>query len=33
MTDKNEGKNLISRSGTSIELTAQGWDAMKKEDE
>ncbi len=32
MTDKNDGKYMISRSGTSIELKAQGWDAMKKEE-
>jgi thiamine-monophosphate kinase len=28
MTDKNSGCNMISRSGTSITLTAQGWDAF-----
>ncbi len=33
MTDIAEGEKLISRSGTSIELKAQGWDAMPKEDE
>ncbi len=32
MTEINEGENLISRSGTSIELKAQGWDAMKEND-
>ncbi len=32
MTEINEGENLISRSGTSIKLKAQGWDAMKKGD-
>lgn len=31
MTDKNDGKYMISRSGTAIELKAQGWDAMKSE--
>ncbi|MBU1011649.1 MAG: thiamine-phosphate kinase [Bacteroidetes bacterium] len=30
MTELNEGEYLISRSGTAIELKAQGWDAMKK---
>jgi len=29
MTDLNEGEYLISRSGTAVELKAQGWDAMK----
>mgnify|MGYP005838594633 CR=1 FL=1 len=33
MTDISEGENLISRSGTSIELKAQGWDAMKKSED
>lgn len=28
MTDKNSGCNMISRSGTSITITAQGWDAF-----
>jgi thiamine-monophosphate kinase len=30
MTDKNSGCNMISRSGSSITLTAQGWDAFLK---
>ncbi len=30
MTNKASGENLISRSGTSIQLKAQGWDAMNK---
>ena len=30
VTDKNEGVNLISRSGTSVPITAQGWDAFLK---
>ncbi len=30
MTDKSEGENLITRSGTSIQLKAQGWEAFKK---
>ncbi len=33
MTDISEGENLISRSGTSIQLKAQGWDAMKNIDD
>jgi thiamine-monophosphate kinase len=32
MTDKSEGKYLISRSGTTIELKAQGWDGFKTEE-
>lgn len=28
MTDKNAGCNMVSRSGASITLTAQGWDAF-----
>jgi thiamine-monophosphate kinase len=32
MIDKNDGKYMISRSGTAIELKAQGWDAMPKEE-
>ena len=32
ITDKSEGKFMISRSGTAIELTAQGWDAMREEE-
>lgn len=32
ITDKAEGEYMISRSGTAIELTAQGWDAMRKVD-
>lgn len=28
ITDKNSGCNMITRSGTSITLTAQGWDAF-----
>lgn len=30
MTNKGDGENLISRSGSSIPLKAQGWDAMNK---
>ncbi len=30
MTDISEGEHLISRSGTAIQLKAQGWDGMKK---
>jgi len=30
LTEKNEGVNLISRSGTSVPITAQGWDAFLK---
>ncbi len=30
MTDKNEGVNLISRSGTVVPIEAQGWDAFFK---
>jgi thiamine-monophosphate kinase len=30
MTDKSEGENLFTRSGTSIQLKAQGWEAFKK---
>ncbi len=30
MTDKNEGVNLISRSGTLVPIEAQGWDAFFK---
>lgn len=33
ITDKNDGEYMISRSGTAIELTAQGWDAMKNSEE
>ena len=33
MTGINEGENLITRSGASIEIKAQGWDAMKKHGE
>lgn len=29
MTDKNEGTHLISRSGSKIELTAQGWNSFQ----
>ena len=32
MTDPSEGKFMISRSGTAIQLTAQGWDAMREEE-
>lgn len=32
ITDKNSGYNLISRSGQSAPLTAQGWDAFLKKD-
>ena len=28
MTDKNEGMNLVARSGQKLPLTAQGWDAF-----
>ncbi len=30
ITDKNAGCNMISRSGSSVALTAQGWDAFLK---
>ena len=30
ITDKTEGINLISRSGTQVPITAQGWDAFLK---
>jgi len=30
ITDKSEGINLISRSGTQVTITAQGWDAFLK---
>ena len=30
MTDKASGVNMITRSGSSVELTAQGWDAFLK---
>ncbi|MGZ3862582.1 MAG: thiamine-phosphate kinase [Bacteroidia bacterium] len=30
MTDKASGMNMITRSGTSVQLTAQGWDAFLK---
>ncbi len=30
ITEENSGVNLISKSGTSVPITAQGWDAMKK---
>ena len=34
MTDSAPGVNLISRSGTQVEITAQGWDAfLRKERE
>lgn len=33
ITDKSEGVNLISRSGTQVPITAQGWDAFLKEKE
>jgi thiamine-monophosphate kinase len=32
MTDISEGENLISRSGSAVELKAQGWDAMPKDE-
>lgn len=32
MTEKNEGINLISRSGTQVPITAQGWDAFLKKE-
>ncbi|MEZ5195298.1 MAG: thiamine-phosphate kinase [Bacteroidales bacterium] len=32
MTEKNEGINLMSRSGTQVPVTAQGWDAFLKKD-
>jgi thiamine-monophosphate kinase len=30
MSDKNEGVNLVSRSGTLVPIEAQGWDAFFK---
>jgi len=30
ITDKASGANMVTRSGSSVELTAQGWDAFKK---
>ena len=30
MTDKASGVNMVTRSGSSVELTAQGWDAFLK---
>lgn len=33
ITDKSEGAYMISRSGTAIELNAQGWDSMLNKDE
>ncbi|MCX8080799.1 MAG: thiamine-phosphate kinase, partial [Bacteroidia bacterium] len=30
VTEKEKGKNLITKSGQSVELKAQGWDAFKK---
>jgi thiamine-monophosphate kinase len=32
ITDKNEGYNLISRSGTLVPITAQGWNAFLKKE-
>ena len=32
MTDVSEGERLITNDDTSIELKAQGWDALKKKD-
>jgi len=32
LSDKSEGVNLISRSNTSVPITAQGWDAFLKKD-
>jgi thiamine-monophosphate kinase len=29
MTDKSEGVNLITRADQKIELTAQGWNALR----
>jgi len=31
MTDKNSGVNMVTRSGNSVTLTAQGWDAFLKQ--
>ncbi|HPE56923.1 MAG TPA: thiamine-phosphate kinase [Bacteroidales bacterium] len=33
MTDEAAGVNLVSRSGTQVEITAQGWDAFLKKDQ
>jgi thiamine-monophosphate kinase len=33
MVAKNEGVNLITKSGPVVEIKAQGWDHLKKEDE
>ncbi len=30
MTDKNSGVNLVTKSGTQVEIIAQGWDHLKK---
>lgn len=30
MTDKNSGVNLVTKSGTQVEIVAQGWDHLKK---
>jgi thiamine-monophosphate kinase len=30
MTDKNSGINLVTKSGTQVEIVAQGWDHLKK---
>ncbi len=32
MTEQSAGVNLVSRSGTQVEITAQGWDAFLKKD-
>ena len=32
LTEKNEGYNLVSRSGSLVPITAQGWDAFLKKD-
>ncbi len=32
MTEKSEGVNLITKSGPVVEIKAQGWDHLKKED-
>ena len=33
MSDSSEGANLITRDGTHVALTAQGWNAMQNSEE
>jgi len=32
MTEQNEGMHLVTRANQKVELTAQGWNSLLKED-